>query len=53
MFYNSHSNIFQFIDSLKSLKTDLYIKNEVLTSTTVLVTQINEEPFLRQAKIDF
>jgi len=53
MFYNAHPNIFQFIDTLKRLQTDIYIKQRSTHSKSRTTSIINKEQFLKQAMADF
>ncbi|KAF0761944.1 MULE domain-containing protein, partial [Aphis craccivora] len=53
MFYNAHPNIFQFIDTLKRLQTDIYIKQRSTHLKNRTTSIINKEQFLKQAIADF
>jgi len=54
MFYNAYPNIFQFINTLKRLQTDIYIKQRNSTHLKNRTTSIiNKEQFLKQAMADF
>ena len=53
MFYNAHPNIFQFIDTMKRLQTDIYIKQRSIHLNNRATSIINKEQFLKQAMADF
>uniref|UniRef100_A0A2S2QBL8 MULE transposase domain-containing protein n=1 Tax=Sipha flava TaxID=143950 RepID=A0A2S2QBL8_9HEMI len=53
MFYNAHPNIFQFIDTMKRLQTDIYIKQRSIHLNNRTTSIIKKEQFLKQAMADF
>lgn len=53
MFYNAHQNIFQFIDTLMRLKTDIYIKQRSIHLNNHTTSVINKKTFLKQAMAEF
>jgi hypothetical protein len=53
MFYNAHPNIFQFINNLKKLQTDIYIKQRSTHLKNRTTSIMNKEQFLKQAMADF
>jgi len=52
-FYNANPNIFQFIDTLQRLQTDIYIKQRSIHLKNRKTFIINKEIFLKQAMADF
>jgi len=53
MFYNAHPNIFHFIDTMKRLQIDIYIKQRSIHLNNRTTSIINKEQFLKQAMADF
>jgi len=53
MFYNAHPNIFQFIDTMKRLQTDIYTKQRSIHLNNRTTSINNREQFLKQAMADF
>jgi len=51
--YNTHPNIFQFIDTMKRLQTDIYIKQRSIHLNNRTTSIINKEQFLKHAMADF